>query len=350
MNIYKYIILTMLWALSLSCSGPFDMKLDDEPIIYLESYPGSDEMIEFSILPAYSKSNSAILPEFNPQIRFMVNGEEIPVVLNKNFCVSEEYDSESYLADYKPVPGDKMTIEVSSEGFKSIYAETSIPQPFPDRKIDYREIQIGDDKYKVLYVTLKDDEDTDIAYGLSLCTEHYHKRDYYNDPELSIDTTYLSWSRGYQLRNEYDFVSSSMEGMNISFKKWNKDQQYTYRYKQLAGWDDDTFNGNEKTLSMALFDELYGGLYESPLYDENQETIGFWQESSRRKLILYTFSEEFFKYQVAQELGSENAGFFAGLAPSNFCYTNVVNGYGAFAGVCYEETDWITPEFIEKNR
>ena len=326
------------------------MKLDDEPIIYLEAYPGADEMIEFWILPAYSKSNSALRPDFKPEIRFTVNGQEVPVVHNKDFCVSEDYDSESYLADYKPVPGDEMTVEVSSEGFKSVYAETSIPAPFPERKIDYNEIQIGDYKYKVLYVTLKDDEDTDIAYGLSLCTEHYKKVAYDNDPELSRDTTYLSWSRGYQLRSEYDFVSSSMEGMNISFRKWNKDLQYSYYYKQLAGWDDDTFNGNEKTLSMALYDDLYGGLYEDPVYDDNQEQIGVYQSLTRCKLNLYTFSEEFFKYQVAQELGSENAGFFAGIAPSNFSYTNVVNGYGAFAGVWCEETDWITPEFIEKNR
>ena len=46
----------------------------------------------------------------------------------------------------------------------------------------------------------------------------------------------------------------------------------------------------------------------------------------------------------------ENAGFVAGLAPSNFCYSNIENGYGAFAGVCRVETDWITQDFIENNR
>ena len=61
-------------------------------------------------------------------------------------------------------------------------------------------------------------------------------------------------------------------------------------------------------------------------------------------------SEEFHNYVGAQALVYENAGFFAGLAPSNFCYSNVEGGYGVFAGVYCEHTDWITPEFIENNR
>jgi hypothetical protein len=84
--------------------------------------------------------------------------------------------------------------------------------------------------------------------------------------------------------------------------------------------------------------------------DENGEVVSSERVLSHNKILLYTFSEEFYKYVVAQELKDENADFFAGIAPSNFCYTNIRNGFGAFAGVSRQETDWITPEFIEKNR
>ena len=87
-----------------------------------------------------------------------------------------------------------------------------------------------------------------------------------------------------------------------------------------------------------------------PLRDENGEVVSSERVLSHNKILLYTFSEEFYKYVVAQELKDENADFFAGIAPSNFCYTNIRNGFGAFAGVSRQETDWITPEFIEKNR
>jgi hypothetical protein len=53
---------------------------------------------------------------------------------------------------------------------------------------------------------------------------------------------------------------------------------------------------------------------------------------------------------VAQELILDNADFFAGIAPSNFCYSNIKGGYGAFAGIYRVETDCITREFIENNR
>ena len=49
-----------------------------------------------------------------------------------------------------------------------------------------------------------------------------------------------------------------------------------------------------------------------------------------------------------KELIEDNADMFAGLAPSNFCYSNIGGGYGIFGGVSIVETDWITPEFIEK--
>ena len=339
----KYIILTIFCSLCLSCGEPFDMKLEDEPVIYLEAYPGLDEMIELSVRPAYSMSNTAVRPEFKPEIRFTVNGQEMPVMLNKDHCMSNEYAGESYLVDYKPVPGDKMTIEVSSEGFRSVYAETCIPDPFPEREIDYQEIEVGEDKYKVLSVTLNDEEHTDIAYGVSLLTETAT-----HDSVLQKDTTYYSWSGGYQIRQNWDISPSSMDGMRILFKKYYKDSYD--RYVEVAGWDDDSFNGKRKSLSMALYYDPFEDSSDRPVFDENNEQIGVYKSVSRCRLQLYTFSEEFYKFAVAQELMNDNADFFAGLAPSNFCYTNVVNGYGVFAGVWHVETDWITREFIENNR
>ena len=84
--------------------------------------------------------------------------------------------------------------------------------------------------------------------------------------------------------------------------------------------------------------------------DENGEVVQECEALEHNKLMLYSMSEEFYKYVVAQELVSDNTELFAGIAPSNFCYSNVNGGYGAFAGVCCVETDWITQEFIESDR
>ena len=50
---------------------PFDLDYDDTPVIFLEAFPGADaEYIKFEIQPAYSKSNTAQKPPFNPEIIF----------------------------------------------------------------------------------------------------------------------------------------------------------------------------------------------------------------------------------------------------------------------------------------
>ena len=351
MNIYKYIILTILCSLCLSCGEPFDMRLDDQPIICLESFPGVEDVVVFSIVPAYSMSNTALRPEFKPQIRFTVNGQEIPVILNKDHCVSEKYESSCYIADYKPVPGDKLTVEVSSEGFKSVHAQTSIPQPFPERKIDYRHNEIGGSSYDMVYVTFDDDGQTDQAYGLQVLHERI-----YTDVDGQTDTSSYRYG-GDQIRYDYDFAPGSMDGIRIYFNGFSVEKYSS----GLSGWDDDKFNGKSATLSMTVQTSSYGNVenpydsffereYEQERFDEYGESIGVYKTLSHNKLVLYTMSEEFYKYAVAQELKDDNADFFAGLAPSNFCYTNVVDGYGVFAGVWSEETDWITREFIEDNR
>lgn len=347
MRYIRYIFTMFLSALCVSCVVPFDMKLDDEPIICLNAFPGVEDVVVFSIEPAYSLSNSAVHPDFSPIIRFTVNGDEIPVVQNTGFCISSDYPEERYIADYRPSPGDEMTIEVSSEGFETVHAHTTIPQPFPERRIDYRTVEVGDREYNVVSVTFKDNEKTSDAYGLQIFNEIIRE---------FIDTTeiYRHYYAGEQIADDYDMAPETLEGMPIHFEGtvmggWS-----------LAGWDDSDFNGKEKTLEAVVNTHSWYGTsaYESFFeqeyihweYDPERDCQIMADALEHNKLYLYTMSEEFYRYAVAQELIDENAGMFAGIAPSNFCYSNVENGYGAFAGVWRVETDWITPEFIEQNR
>ena len=351
MKIYRYILLIVLSAFCASCTEPFDLNLDDDPVIFLEAFPGVEDMVVFKIVPAYSYSNTALKPEFKPDITFLVNGQRIPVVLNKDFCVSDKYEDTYYIADYKPLPGDKMSVEVSSEGFETIYAETCIPEEFPERKIDLRRIEVGKRVYDVIYVSFRDDEDSDLSYGLQICNETV-----YTYPDGTVKTYFMNYS-GYQIVEDYEVSPQNyFEGMDISFNGWSVDS-YSY---DIVGWEDDTFNGKEKTLSTAVnyysygntspLDEFFESERDYEMYDDYGEPLGMGRIFEHNKLAFYTMSPEFYKYVVAQELISENAGMFAGIAPSNFCYSNVKNGYGAFAGVYRVQTDWITKEFIESNR
>lgn len=344
MKIFRYIVfLTMAFAAA-SCMKPFDLKLDDEPIIYLEAFPGVEDVVVFNIQPGYAYSNTALKPEFKPEIHFTVNGEDIPVVLNEGSRFGDRFPETSYVADYKPVPGDRMTVEVHSEGFSSIYAQTSIPQPFPERKIDYRVVQTAERDYNVIFVSFKDDADIPLAYGMQI-----HEETTYYKPDVEPETYYYLYA-GDQIADDYEFAPQSFEGITMNFNGWS-----VQRGDYIAGWDDELFAGQDKTISMVVnsygpADSFFEHTFDNPLYDESGEVIGNYPGISHNKLLLYTMSPEFYKYAVAQELILDNADFFAGIAPSNFCYSNIKGGYGAFAGIYRVETDWITREFIENNR
>lgn len=349
MKKYKYILLTLLSSLCVSCIQPFDLKLDDDPAIFLEAFPGVEDVVVFKILPAYSYSNSAVKPELNPEIIFMVNGERVPVVLNKDYCMGEEYDPTCYIADYKPMPGDRMSVEVSSEGFPTIYAETSIPDVFPERKIDFQVISTGKEKYGIVSVSFEDDEETDLSYGLQIYNETVRT---YPDTVAVFYDEYA----GSQIIEEYDIYVPGLDGMCISFNGWSVNSSYY----DIAAWNDDSFNGKEKTLSMPVDRYYYGEDYtedsfyvheeEREIWGEDGPTGEYYTELQRNKLVMYTMSHEFHKYVIANELKYANTEVFAGIAPSNFCYSNVENGYGAFAGIYRVESEWITKEFIEENR
>ena len=344
MKMFRYIVfLTMAFAAA-SCMKPFDLKLDDEPIIYLEAFPGVEDVVVFNIQPGYAYSNTALKPEFKPEIHFTVNGEDIPVVLNEGSRFGDRFPETSYVADYKPVPGDRMTVEVHSEGFSSIYAQTSIPQPFPERKIDYRVVQTAERDYNVIFVSFKDDADIPLAYGMQI-----HEETTYYKPDVEPETYYYLYA-GDQIADDYEFAPQSFEGITMNFNGWS-----VQRGDYIAGWDDELFAGQDKTISMVVnsygpADSFFEHTFDNPLYDESGEVIGNYPGISHNKLLLYTMSPEFYKYAVAQELIVDNADFFAGIAPSNFCYSNIKGGYGAFAGIYRVETDWITREFIENNR
>ena len=344
MKMLRYIAYVLAILVAASCMKPFDLKLDDEPIIYLEAFPGVEDVVVFNIQPGYAYSNTALKPEFKPEIHFTVNGEDIPVVLNEGSRFGDRFPETSYVADYKPVPGDRMTVEVHSEGFSSIYAQTSIPQPFPERKIDYRVVQTAERDYNVIFVSFKDDADIPLAYGMQI-----HEETTYYKPDVEPETYYYLYA-GDQIADDYEFAPQSFEGITMNFNGWS-----VQRGDYIAGWDDELFAGQDKTISMVVnsygpADSFFEHTFDNPLYDESGEVIGNYPGISHNKLLLYTMSPEFYKYAVAQELILDNADFFAGIAPSNFCYSNIKGGYGAFAGIYRVETDWITREFIENNR
>ena len=339
MKKYIYILFIAVLCSMASCTVPFDPDFNENPMIFVEGFPGADaEYVKIKVMPAYSRSNTPVMIPFKPVITFKVNGTEIPVK-----CI--DADGGYYKALHASKPGDKMSISVESEGFQSVYSETSIPEAFPKRKIDYRKVPSGVDTYEdVLFVTISD-VNPKYSYGLQICNEVH---EYYASETVERTFRYCGYlyPRDAQLD---EMVPITLEATCI--RLYGED---------LWSWNGNTLADGENTFTFMPAGYGYGGMdsYDaffvqegtSTRYDEHGNIIEEYQYLDRNKLLLYTISDEFYKYSIAQEFQGDNDGILSIIAPTNFCYSNIDNGYGAFAGIYIVETDWITKEFIENNR
>ena len=338
MKQFIYIFLTFFAAVS--CMTPFDLDYDETPVIFLEAFPGADpDYIKLKIEPAYSKSNSAELPPFNPVIVFEVDGSPVQV---------EWVDAElgNYIAHHKPMPGEKMKVSVSSEGFVGITAETVIPDAFPKRKIDYRLVESGLGRYSsVLYIT-PESIDPKWCYGIQFLNEYSYE-------DLSGPKTRIYKYAG-RLFPDSDEGFDELVPMSASAMSLELQGGY------LWAWDGDQLDGNSCVFSLQpvttwtseseMYDSFFVNSGEYIIHDDEGNEVGVGEYVDRNKVLLYTMTDEFYKYKVANELESDYVGIVGIIAPANFCYSNINNGYGAFAGIHIVETDWITKEFIENNR
>ena len=341
MKKFTYILLLLVGIASTSCLKVFDPEFDETPVIYLESFPGADEdKVTFFIKPAYSRSNTPQIISFDPEIVFEVNGEVVPVE-----CVeSKEY---YYVAYHAPKPGDKMSISVRSEGFTSISSQTVVPEVFPERKIDYRQVQSGLDEYdNVLYVTFSGAQ-SKYCYGMYIWNEIVYDKE--SGPETWVDT-YPGWI--YRDPNDIDYAEIVPSSVASTLFYFNGTDLRAWE-GELLDSESCTFAVKPKTYKwgeMSSYDSFFEHTDKKGWYDDYGNIIGPYSYLERNKLVLLVMTEEFYKYKVAYELQGEFSGWIGFIAPTNYCYSNIDNGYGAFAGVSIVHTDWITKEFIENNR
>ena len=334
-----YLLIAVAFGTLASCVTPFDPGYDETPVIYVEAFPGaSADYIALKIVPAYSRSNSAAVIPFYPEIIFEVNGNSVPTE-----CVDSHEGL--YMVHHSSQPGDFMTISVRSEGFRSAYAETEIPSVNLSKRIDYRKVRSGVDSYdNVLYITLSDIDDR-YAYGLQLYNETIYS--YPSEPEINV----------YRYAgNLYPLALDMLELAPVSLEAVDIELFGDY----LWAWEGGQLKNAENTIAIQPQTYGYADLdsYSSFFvqegrtmrYDEYGNELGVVDYVSRNKMIFYIMSQEFYNYKAAAQYRTDYDGFLSIVAPANYCYSNIDNGYGVFAGICIVESEWITKEFIENNR
>ena len=120
-----------------SCEKKFDLKMDGEKIIFVECFPGIKDFIALKVLPALPLNCDYDINSFSPDVKLMVNGDMVEVKYMEQGDSLRGIPAGYWVAEYAPLPDDKVKVAVSADGFETVESETVVPIPLSDYKLDY---------------------------------------------------------------------------------------------------------------------------------------------------------------------------------------------------------------------
>ena len=150
----KYIFITIFYIpIYYSCTETLDIDTKDvKPKIVLNGFIEADSAITVRISKTYpftndyyenqgrgsSKSTDTIVPNFLPQAKPIIYINDVlqgDMIFQKN-DTSFSSNGSVFHSEVRPKVGDKVRIEVSAQGFETVWAETVIPQPIQIHQVD----------------------------------------------------------------------------------------------------------------------------------------------------------------------------------------------------------------------
>lgn len=291
----RYIYMITAALMFISCEFDFELDgMDTEPLIHIEAtlHQNCDTDLPYAVQGVRAIADNESIKLKNFSLKAYVNDELTDAYLNK-----ESFDKFSGQLDVKSLePGDKIRIEAESEGYRSISAETIMPERWAGLDINVNRISSQSIEIKVRF---KDNPDTEDYYGLGLSVESF-----IGDRISSVTSVAL---RGPSVDgNGY----ASFGEMRVSYTD--------PRSRLINICNDHGFNGKEKEM-VFIADCL-----------ESTET-----ERREYSILAYKLSPEMYRYAVARFDSSpwNNSLGFMGLSPVTFTYTNIQGGLGVLACV-----------------
>ena len=318
---YLYFVI-LFFCVFLFSSCTYHFKLDDiieSPKLVLYCYPGSGDTTIVHLsrsLPVSQKGELSqglkaanVLISVNDEtMHFSWTNDSIPGIPAQSYYVVKKYKD-----------GDKINITASADGMKTVSAATIIPKPFPLKSVDLIRKETDMDKLQ-FQIHFDDDASTKDYYAMRIeYKQMYWSNGNYSESISPIvfdldDEPLLNNSSGLDdiLMNENDF------------------------YKNLYYWDDTKIQGKSYTFRLNTY---YMADYEDDfITPDGYEHIVC---KTKYRVILYSLSEEFYKFLKSLNEQKNNGLGHSELAPIRATYTNVINGIGVVGGCRILRTQWI---------
>ena len=198
-----------------SCIETLDIDIKDvKPKIVLNGIIEADSAITVRISKTYpftndyyenqgrgsSKSTDTIVPNFLPQAKPIIYINDVlqgDMIFQKN-DTSFSSNGSVFHSEVRPKVGDKVRIEVSAQGFETVWAETVIPQPIQIHQVDTNTfITTNKYDYSDFYVIPDAAKSLNMALGINIENPIKEKEGFY-----SIEI-YQEWMIYYHFVDEY---------------------------------------------------------------------------------------------------------------------------------------------------
>ncbi|MBR1462271.1 MAG: DUF4249 family protein [Prevotella sp.] len=311
-------------ALLCACSNEMDIEvLNSNPKMVLYCFPNTEHdttIINLSAsVPVAKKTRNTSHEQVvvsNPRIIYRVNGEERMVSqAGEN---TDYVPKNSYYVVGANRSGDRISIEVSAEGYADIHAETVIPD-MPDvaafrNAIPVRRDDMNYDQYRI---ALNSDPASDDYYAVSadfFCNEREVRYDELND-EWQEYTVYSRHGSAINVDDE-----PALNPISTLDDFFEYDNAF---YNDFYIFNDNLFNGSQYTLRLNM----------SPLsYAWGRDIISYGYVFK-----IYKISQEYYRFIKSLNDVSNNWLGEYGLAPLSPTLNNVAGGLGVVGGYSVAE-------------
>ncbi len=337
---HNTILIFLLTLVVSSCEYELDFSgYDRTGRLFVFGMPGSSDttVVRLNSTIPIGDRNSLPLPLDDAQVSLVVNGEE--VVMKRADEAVPSLPEGCFYTLHPLSPGDRVEVRAAAEGAEPVWAESVVPEMFPEYQLAM-EVVMSADNYPVdliFSVSFKGDPDVSDHYAMQVC----QRKEYYN---YSIDSGYE-----YPGNYEYEYIGyevgdDSDDGL-YPFRKpiivnYNPIKGlYLYENAPMVIFNEDTSENGEETLEFLA--DYSSDMVTQGTFDENGVLIEGKGYHISYKMILYRLSDELYNFIRANEILDVNLPVLVGAAPPSYLYTNIRGGVGVFGGISVTETDWI---------
>jgi hypothetical protein len=274
-----------------SCTKILDDELpENKPKLVVNGLINTDSVLKVNI----SKTIHIFANENNNNAPF-IKGAATKFYRDGEFLFNLEEDENGYYSKpgFHPSLNHRYRIEVEKAGYKTIKAETLIPNPVGILSFDTVHESESNGDYYGNKIKCK------LKYLDPAGVENYYRLDCFllfideqGNEDMYRQSVYVDEN------NEYFF-----------------DKTYNYLL-----WSDPLSDGNEVTIDFIINMDNYG-------YSENNETV-----IMTYLILLNSVSEDFYKYDKTCSLYFESGGSGDPFSEPVLIHSNITDGYGVFGG------------------